>query len=245
MKIVFQDSIAHHKVKIGRTWELFRLYLFLLTTLIVFHLIFGLHPSADATVLVSASICLITMTDTLYGIGLTLTALRENNIFKQIAATPKQLWKVVFVLCLSHVMKTALVSTLLVVAVSFVRGTAPTDVIATSLVFVIGVIMFVALALAVASLVRSMQQAVFVTQTVFAAMFFLGGLPVPFEAMTGFQQKLALPFPSAWYTNALRKALFGVISTDIHSVDRWWGILIPLLFSLTAGWVVVKSSHRE
>src|SRR5262249_23633900 len=156
---------------------------------------------ADATVLVSAGICLITMTDTLYGIGLTLAALRENDIPKQLIVAPKRLWKALLSICLSRVVTGALVSILLVVATSLARRVGRIDIIATALLFVLAAIMFSALALAIAASVRSTRQAVFVTQTVFATMFFLGGLPVAFEAMTELQRKIALPFPSAWYTN--------------------------------------------
>jgi ABC-type multidrug transport system permease subunit len=183
---------------------------------------------------------MVTMTGTLYGVGVCFVALREEGILKRFLVTPVSLWKIVLGLCLSQMVVIGLISTsLLFITEIFFRTFPSTMVWKLILVFLLGTMMFSALALALASIARSVHEAAGITQILYGTMIILSGGPVSYEAMPGWLQKISLLFPATYYILSLREALTGNAPANIYSP------LIMAAFLLLAVTVSIKYFHWE
>ncbi len=155
---------------------------------------------------------------------------REKGILKRLGATPLARWKLVGSNVLLRLM-VALVDMVLILGIGYVFF----DVrIVGNLIAVVGVVLlgagsFLAIGFALASFLKTEEQATGVVQVVQMPMMFLSGIFFSFDFLPGFLQTIARFLPLTYLGDAMRQVM--VNGTQVAPL----GVDIAIL----AGWLVV------
>jgi ABC-2 type transport system permease protein len=155
---------------------------------------------------------------------------REKGILKRIGATPLARWKLVGSNVLLRLM-VAIVDAVLIVGIGFAVFNVQ---IVGNVLLVIGIVLlgsasFLAIGFAMASFLKTEEQAQGVVQVVQLPMMFLSGIFFSFDFLPGFLQTVARFLPLTYLGDALRQVMVNGTQVAPLGVD----------LAILAGWLVV------
>jgi ABC-2 type transport system permease protein len=155
---------------------------------------------------------------------------REKGILKRIGATPLARWKLVGSNVLLRLM-VAIVDAVLILGIGYVVFNVH---IVGSLLAVVGIVLlgsaaFLAIGFALASFLKTEEQAQGVVQVVQLPMMFLSGIFFSFDFLPGFLQTVARFLPLTYLGDALRQVMVNGTQVAPLGVD----------LAILAGWLVV------
>src|SRR5579862_4217547 len=168
----------------------------------------------------------------------TITAQRESGVLKRRRSTPVPAW----VLIASRALTAAVTSVVLVIVIVAIGRIAygvrvPTTTIpAIVLAIVVGAACFCCLSFAVASFIRNEDSAQPVVQATILPLYFISGVFIPKDELSGTLQDIANVFPVSHLDSALFKAFdpattgAGIAGTDLLVLAAWGvgGLLLAL-----------------
>jgi len=169
---------------------------------------------------------------------ITITAQRESGVLKRRRSTPVPAW----VLIASRALTAAVVS-VVVVAVIVVIGRiaygvrVPSSTIpAIVLAIIVGAACFCCLSFAVASFIRNEDAAQPMLQAIILPLYFISGIFIPKDELSGTLRDIASVFPVSHLDNALFKAFdpvttgSGIAGNDLLILAAWAvaGLLVAL-----------------
>jgi ABC-2 type transport system permease protein len=215
------------------------IFLILLTSLFGngTHLVNG-HAIKNSTYYVPGICTLGVVATSFVNLVITITAQRESGVLKRRRSTPVPAW----VLIASRVLTSAILAIVLV-AVIVVLGRIIYGVHlpgSTLPAFVLGVVVgaaaFCCLAFATASFIRNEDSAQPIVQAVILPLYFISGVFVPKDQLSGTLRDIASVFPVAHLNNALFKAFdpattgSGIVGKDLLILAAWGvgGLIIAL-----------------
>ncbi len=155
---------------------------------------------------------------------------REKGILKRLGATPLARWKLVGSNVLLRLM-VAVVDAVLILGIGFVFFNVQVvgNLLAVAGVVLLGAGSFLAIGFALASFLKTEEQASGVVQVVQMPMMFLSGIFFSFDFLPGFLQSIARLLPLTYLGDAMRQVM--VNGTQVAPL----GVDIAVL----AGWLVV------
>ena len=181
------------------------------------------------------------MSGSLFGMAVVSVAAREQGILRRYKVAPVALWKIVIGLCASRVFVIGLTSIVLVILARVAyKASTPQNLAPFLVVFLIGTLMFCALAFAVAAISRSVAQANGLAQVLFTPMMFLSGATLPYELMPAWMQKIAWVMPATYYIKSLKSTLAGGGLND-----NFASLAVMVVFSLLALALSIKFFRWE
>lgn len=207
MRIVWREAVIHTKLFFRERQAVFWGGIFPILLLVLFCSVFGGTPERS-TALVAGLICINTMTGALFGTGVVIVGAREQGILRRYKVAPVALYKITIGICLSRILSITL-TTLVMVSLARVlyHILLPENLLALVVIYVVGALMFCAIAFAVAGISGSVAQANSIAQIVFMPMMFLSGATLPYEFMPGWMQKIGYILPSTHYVSGLKSVL--------------------------------------
>lgn len=215
------------------------IFLVLLTSL------FGNHTNHVHGVLIKNStyyvpgICTLgIIASSFVNLVITITAQRESGVLKRRRSTPVPAW----VLIASRALTAAVVSVVLVVVIVVIGRIAygvrlPSATIpAIVLAIVVGAACFCCLSFAVASFIRNEDAAQPTLQAIILPLYFISGIFIPKDELSGTLRDIASVFPVSHLDNALFKAFdpattgSGLAGSDLLILVVWAaaGLLVAL-----------------
>jgi ABC-2 type transport system permease protein len=155
---------------------------------------------------------------------------REKGILKRIGATPLARWKLVGSNVLLRLM-VAIVDAVLIVGIGFAVFNVHIvgNLLEVAAIVLLGSASFLAIGFALASFLKTEEQAQGVVQVVQLPMMFLSGIFFSFDFLPGFLQTVARFLPLTYLGDALRQVM--VNGTQVAPLGADLAIL--------AGWLVV------
>jgi len=169
---------------------------------------------------------------------ITITSLRESGILKRRRSTPVPAW----VLIASRALTSAIVSIVLVVVIVAIGRIAygvhvpSTTIPAILIATVVGAACFCCLSFALASFISNEDSAQPVVQATILPLYFISGVFIPKDQLSGTLQDIANVFPVSHLDSALFKAFdpattgAGIAGTDLLVLAAWGagGLLLAL-----------------
>lgn len=216
-----------------------------LTFLILFTALFGNHTShlnghviKNSTYYVPGICTLGIIATSFVNLVITLTGQRESGVLKRRRSTPVPAW----VLIASRTLTSAILAVGLVTVIVLIGAVAygvhvPASTLpAFLLAVVVGAAAFCCLAFAAASFIRNEDSAQPVIQAIVLPLYFISGIFVPGDQLSGTLKDIASAFPVSHLDNALFKAFdpsttgSGIAGTHLLVVAAWGvaGLLIAL-----------------
>ncbi len=215
------------------------IFMVLLTSLFGNHTINvnGAHIKAS-TYYVPGIAVLGIMSASFVNLVITITTQRESGVLKRRRSTPVPAW----VLIASRALSSVIVSIVLVVVIVAIGRIAydvhlPTSTLPAFVVGVaLGAVCFCCLAFAVSTFIPSEDAAQPVVQALILPLYFISGIFVPKDQLSGTLQDIASVFPLAHLNNALFKAFdptttgAGFAGKDLLILAAWGagGLLVAL-----------------
>lgn len=221
MNVVWQEALIHTKLYFRERQALFWNLIFPVFLLLLFCSIFGGTPERS-TPLLAGVICINVMSAALFGTGVILVAARQQGILRRYKIAPVAPWKIIVGLITSRLLSISLTTTFLVVLARVLFSILlPDKWVPMIMVHSVGVLMFCAIALAIAGLARTVAEANGVTQIFFMPMMFLSGATFPFELMPAWMQRFAHFLPSTYYVAGLKSVMLideGILDNGINLI---------------------------
>jgi ABC-2 type transport system permease protein len=198
----------------------------------------GGHGIKNSTYYVPGICTLGIIASSFVNLVITITALRETGVLKRRRSTPVPAW----VLIASRALTSAILAVVIVIVILVIGRIAYGVHLpgATLPAFVLGVVLgaasFCCLAFAAASFISSEDSAQPIIQAITLPLYFISGVFVPKDQLSGTLRDIASVFPVSHLNNALFKAFdptttgSGIAGSDLLILAAWGvgGLLIAL-----------------
>jgi ABC-2 type transport system permease protein len=197
LKLTFRDRQA-----------IFWTYAFPLFFLFLFAGIFARGRAAALLTMLPGLLCISAMSSGLFGIGVTLPAMRERGILRRYRLAPISSWMIITSGIASNLL-VSLSTLLMQIALAKIvyKIEIAGSVLATLVMLIVGALAFFSLGFVVASLAENVRSATVLCNLLFFPLMFLGGAAFPMQFLPPRLQDLARVLPSNYMVDGLYRVM--------------------------------------
>jgi ABC-2 type transport system permease protein len=197
LKLTFRDRQA-----------IFWTYAFPLFFLFLFAGIFARGRAEILLTMLPGLLCISAMSAGLFGIGVTLPAMRERGILRRYRLAPISSWMIITSGIASNLV-VSLSTLLMQIALAKIvyKIEIAGSVLATLVMLIVGALAFFSLGFVVASLAENVRSATVLCNLLFFPLMFLGGAAFPMQFLPPKLQDLARVLPSNYMVDGLYRVM--------------------------------------